>query len=68
MGLWTMTEVKRMLRCGMGLCQGQTCTKNIKRIIATELGVALGQLEEPSVRPPVRPVEVGVFGNEVESL
>ena len=68
MGLWTMTEVKRMLRCGMGLCQGQTCTKNIKRIIAAELQVSPPQLEEPTVRPPVRPVEMGVFGNEVESL
>lgn len=68
MGLWTMTEVKRMLRCGMGLCQGQTCTKNIKRIIAAELQVSPAQLEEPTVRPPVRPVEMGVFGNEVESL
>ncbi|HBN80615.1 MAG TPA: hypothetical protein DD433_04460, partial [Ruminococcaceae bacterium] len=24
-GMWTLTEVKRFLRAGMGLCQGQTC-------------------------------------------
>ena len=67
MGLWTMTEVKRMLRPGMGLCQGQTCSKNVKKIIANELGVHQS-LEETTARPPVRPVEMEVFGNEVEEL
>ena len=68
MGLWTMTEVKRMLRPGMGLCQGQTCSKNVKRIIADELGVPVQSLEETTARPPVRPIEMEVFGNEVEEL
>ena len=26
-GMYTMAEVRRFLRQGMGLCQGQTCTK-----------------------------------------
>ena len=68
MGLWTMTEVKRMIRPGMGLCQGQTCSKNVKRIIAQELGVSPAELEESTTRPPVRPLEMEVLGNEVEQL
>ena len=31
--MYTMTEVRRYLRVGMGLCQGQSCTKLVKRIM-----------------------------------
>lgn len=68
MGLWTMTEVKRFIRPGMGLCQGQTCGNNVKKIIARELNVPVSYLEEVTSRPPVRPIEIGTFGNEVESI
>lgn len=27
-GMFTITEIRRYLRCGMGLCQGQTCAKH----------------------------------------
>ena len=33
-GMWTLTEVKRFLRAGMGLCQGQTCGRLVKGIVA----------------------------------
>ena len=46
MGLFTMTEVKRLLRPGMGLCQGQTCSRHVRSIIAKELGVAPSEIEE----------------------
>ena len=39
-GMFTITEIRRYLRCGMGLCQGQTCAKLVKRIVAAELGVS----------------------------
>ena len=29
-GMFTITEIRRYLRCGMGLCQGQTCAKLVK--------------------------------------
>ena len=31
-GMYTITEIRRYLRSGMGLCQGQTCAKLVKRI------------------------------------
>ena len=37
-GMWTMTEIRRYLRTGMGLCQGQTCARLVKGIVARELG------------------------------
>ena len=38
-GMFTITEIRRYLRAGMGLCQGQTCAKLVKRIVAQELQV-----------------------------
>lgn len=29
-GMFTITEIRRYLRTGMGLCQGQTCGKLVK--------------------------------------
>jgi len=67
MGMFTMTEVKRLLRPGMGLCQGQTCSRYVRNIIAKELGVSPLEIEDNVARPPMRPIELQVFGNEVES-
>lgn len=68
MGLWTMTEIKRFLRPTMGLCQGQICGANVRRIVAKELKIPISELEESTSRPPVRPIEMEVFANEVEKL
>lgn len=65
-GMMTMTEVKRFLRAGMGLCQGQTCARLVKGILAKELGVSPQELEESTCRAPSRPVEMAVYGHEVE--
>ncbi|WP_317303233.1 (2Fe-2S)-binding protein [Acidaminococcus timonensis] len=63
-GLYTITEVRRFLRCGMGLCQGQTCAKLVKGIIARELGVSPAELEPATSRAPMRPLEMEVFARE----
>ena len=39
-GLFTINEIRRYLRTGMGLCQGQTCSKLVKSIVARELQVS----------------------------
>ena len=63
-GLWTMNEIKRDTRSGMGLCQGQTCTRIVRGIIAQELGVSVSQIETPNPRNPVRPVQMSVLAND----
>lgn len=65
-GMWTITEVRRYLRTGMGLCQGQTCSKLVKGIMARELGVSLSELEPATARAPMRPTEMKIIGKEVE--
>ena len=65
-GMFTLTEIRRYLRTGMGLCQGQTCSKLVKGIVARELGVSPAELEPASSRAPMRPTEMRILGNEVE--
>lgn len=63
-GMYTMNEVKRFLRVGMGLCQGQSCIKNVRKIIAEELGISQDQVSVITARSPVRPVPMDVYGND----
>ncbi|MDR1605019.1 MAG: (2Fe-2S)-binding protein [Gracilibacteraceae bacterium] len=63
-GLFTVHEVRRLLRCGMGLCQGNTCARLVRGIIARELGVAADSLVEATGRAPARPLEMRVFARE----
>lgn len=55
----TVTEVKRRVRCGMGLCQGRTCSKITMKIVAEETGKKPNEIEAATSRPPVRPVTFG---------
>ncbi|HCT64963.1 MAG TPA: (2Fe-2S)-binding protein [Lachnospiraceae bacterium] len=64
-GMYTVTEIRRYLRCGMGLCQGQTCSKTVKRLVAKECGVSMDTIEPATSRAPMRPVAMMVLGNEI---
>jgi NAD(P)H-nitrite reductase large subunit len=63
-GIFTMTEMRRYLRACMGLCQGQTCSKNVKTIIARELGLSPLAVEYATARSPMRPIEMYILANE----
>lgn len=63
-GMYTITEIRRYLRSGMGLCQGQTCSRLVKGIVAGELGVSPAELEPATSRAPMRPTEMRIMGNE----
>jgi len=60
-GARTLEELKRVLRIGMGPCQGRTCLRLAARILARELGVPTAEVMRglPRVRPPIVPVPVG---------
>ncbi|MCQ2532109.1 MAG: (2Fe-2S)-binding protein [Saccharofermentans sp.] len=62
-GMSTMNEVKRYLRSGMGLCQGQTCQRLVQNIIAAEMKMKPTEVGMIQGRSPVRPVEIGIFSN-----
>lgn len=63
-GMFTLTEIRRYLRTGMGLCQGMTCGRLVKGIVAKELGLSPGEIEPAVSRAPMRPIEMNILGNE----
>lgn len=63
-GMFTIEELRRFLRNGMGLCQGQTCEKLVKGIVARELGVRPTDIEPAVSRVPMRPIEMKVLAND----
>ncbi|MBQ3784123.1 MAG: (2Fe-2S)-binding protein [Lachnospiraceae bacterium] len=67
-GMRTINEVKRYLRAGMGLCQGQTCQRLVQNIIAAELKTRPTEVGMIQGRAPVRPVEIAVFGNNITDV
>ena len=60
-GLRTTEEIKRILRCGMGPCQGRTCSRLIAWIIGEKTEAKALDVPYPAVRPPTRPVEIGTL-------
>ena len=63
-GIFTISEMRRYLRNGMGLCQGQTCGKMVKGIMARELGIKPIDLKPATARAPMRPMEMKILGND----
>ena len=64
-GMYTLTDIRRFLRTGMGLCQGQTCSKLVKGIVSRELGVSPATLESATSRAPMRPIEMKVMADDL---
>lgn len=64
-GMFTMQEIRRYLRAGMGLCQGQTCSRIVKGIVASELGVSPATINPATSRGPIRPTEMKALAQEV---
>lgn len=60
-GYVMLEELKRVLRCGMGPCQGRTCMRLIAGIVSRKTGKRMDEIVFPTVRPPIRPVPIGVF-------
>ena len=63
-GIFTIEEMRRYLRNGMGLCQGQTCGRLVKSIMAAELKETPDYVEPASARAPMRPIEMEILGKD----
>ena len=63
-GMFTIAEIRRYLRCGMGLCQGQTCGRLVKGIVARELKVPSSALVPALARVPMRPTEMAILAKD----
>jgi len=60
-GCKELGDLKRLLRCGMGSCQGRTCMKQIAQTLSQNTGRPINELTFPTTRPPIRPVPLGTF-------
>ncbi|HDN02056.1 MAG TPA: (2Fe-2S)-binding protein [Candidatus Bathyarchaeota archaeon] len=63
-GYKTVEELKRKLRLGMGPCQGRTCMRLLAGILRRKAGLKPEAIKQHKIRPPVRPVPVGVLEAE----
>lgn len=63
-GLTTPDQIKRITRCGMGACQGRTCTRLVTQLLSGKLGVPRGEIPIPTRRPPLVPTPVRLFSGE----
>src|SRR4030042_1041715 len=57
-GARTVNEVKRLTRAGMGLCQGRSCSRLVRKLIAEHTNQKFGSVLPGTVRPPVRPISL----------
>ena len=62
MGYHSLEAVKRVLRTGMGHCQGRGCLRLIARLIQEETGIPASEQKLPRPRPPLKPLPLGLLG------
>jgi len=65
-GFQTVEELKRVLRCGMGPCQGRTCTPLIMGVLARKTGKSVAEISLPTTRSPLQPLPISTFAGEEE--
>jgi bacterioferritin-associated ferredoxin len=62
-GCESFNELKRVLRVGMGPCQGRGCQDIILRELSRRTGIPIDQIEPGTVRPPVKPIKTGLLAS-----
>jgi len=65
-GATTIDEIRRLVRAGMGQCQGRTCHRLVAQIISRELKTPPAEIYPPTFRPPNRPVSFELIMAELE--
>lgn len=62
-GYDTFDELKRILRVGMGPCQGRGCREIILRELSATTGKPISELDPGTIRPPSKPIKLGLLAN-----
>jgi NADPH-dependent 2,4-dienoyl-CoA reductase/sulfur reductase-like enzyme len=60
-GAQTVSDVKNLVRTGMGNCQGRTCGSVVAQILAAETGRRLEEVGYFSMRSPIHPLPLEVI-------
>ena len=62
-GYTEFDELKRMLRVGMGPCQGRGCRDIILRELAKATGRNVADIAPGTIRPPVKPIKISLLSD-----
>jgi NAD(P)H-nitrite reductase large subunit len=62
-GATTINQVKRRTRAGMGLCQGRSCGRLVRKLLAERTGKKVSEILPGTVRPPVRPMPLDIMAS-----
>jgi bacterioferritin-associated ferredoxin len=57
-GYKSIEEIKRILRVGMGACQGNTCNLLVQREVAKYYNIPLNEVKPQKVRPLITGVKL----------
>ncbi|ABO50254.1 BFD domain protein (2Fe-2S)-binding domain protein [Desulforamulus reducens MI-1] len=60
-GITDLEQLKRLLRVGMGPCQGRTCTPLLVNELARATGQEIKRIHLTVFRQPTTPVKLGVL-------
>ncbi len=60
-GHHSFEELKRVLRIGMGPCQGKTCQALVQRMLSEKLHKPLSKLKPMTTRAPLKPISLDVM-------
>ena len=55
------SEIRRLSRAGMGLCQGIYCDEPVAEIVAAKAGTDIRNIGRPRARPPLRPIPLAAL-------
>ncbi len=56
-------EIKAMIRCGMGPCQGRMCTSAVFELLAENTNIPPHKIRQHRLRPPIKPVSLQELAN-----
>lgn len=65
-GYTEFDELKRMLRVGMGPCQGRGCRDIILRELAKATGRNVADVAPGTIRPPVKPIKISLLAEDCD--
>lgn len=63
-GYTDIEELRKVLRIGMGPCQGRVCIQLVMKILEKKTGKKISKLPLPRSRPPIVPVSLGTLASD----
>ena len=63
-GYTDIEELRKVLRIGMGPCQGRVCIQLVMKILEKKTGKKVSKVSLPTSRPPIVPVSLGTLASD----